>query len=183
MKDNAVSPVIGVLLMLVVVIIIAAIVSAFAGGMTSEQSKAPQMTIEATYSLTDGMKITHGGGDTLAVADVDLLVRPTKSFGNYEHLSWKPDRSVIYDFSDSTKSWKTNQSGSKKMTVFEPGDSIIIARSDLNKVQTTEDGTQEGDNSYYGFNLTSALGKSFKLSVLEKDGGKEFAYSLVKIVP
>mgnify|MGYP001347233512 CR=1 FL=1 len=45
--NDAVSPVIGVLLMLVVTIIIAAIVSAFAGGLSSDESKAPQASLEA----------------------------------------------------------------------------------------------------------------------------------------
>ena len=40
--ENAVSPVVGVMLMLVVTIIIAAIVSAFAGGAVSGVSKVPQ---------------------------------------------------------------------------------------------------------------------------------------------
>ncbi|MGC9436230.1 MAG: type IV pilin N-terminal domain-containing protein, partial [Methanomicrobiales archaeon] len=39
--DDAVSPVIGVMLMLVVTIIIAAVVSAFAGGMADTGKKAP----------------------------------------------------------------------------------------------------------------------------------------------
>lgn len=48
-RDNlsdAVSPVVGVMLMLVVVIIIAAVVSAFAGGLATGQKKAPTMTME-----------------------------------------------------------------------------------------------------------------------------------------
>ena len=38
-KDEAVSPVVGILLMLVVTIIIAAVVSGFAGSLTSDQTK------------------------------------------------------------------------------------------------------------------------------------------------
>jgi len=52
MIESAVSPVIGVMLMLVVTIIIAAVVSAFAGGIGSDQQKAPgisgQIVIENT---------------------------------------------------------------------------------------------------------------------------------------
>ncbi len=46
-KENAVSPVIGILLMLVVTIIIAAVVSGFAGGLAGDTSKAPQASIVA----------------------------------------------------------------------------------------------------------------------------------------
>jgi len=45
-KEDAVSPVVGVLLMLVVTIIIAAVVSGFAGGLVSGQQKAPSISIK-----------------------------------------------------------------------------------------------------------------------------------------
>lgn len=63
MKENmrknteAVSPVVGVMLMLVVTIIIAAVVSAFAGGMVSNEQKAPTGTFECKI-VNDG---TWGG--------------------------------------------------------------------------------------------------------------------------
>jgi FlaG/FlaF family flagellin (archaellin) len=46
-KDEAVSPVVGVMLMLVVTIIIAAVVSGFAGGLAGDTNKAPQASITA----------------------------------------------------------------------------------------------------------------------------------------
>jgi len=45
-RDAGVSPVVGVMLMLVVTIIIAAVVSAFAGGMTAGEKKAPTANVE-----------------------------------------------------------------------------------------------------------------------------------------
>lgn len=52
-KEHAVSPVVGVLLMLVVTIIVAAIVSAFAGGLSGGADKAPQASIVATKIVVD----------------------------------------------------------------------------------------------------------------------------------
>lgn len=49
-KENAVSPVIGVMLMLVVVIIIAAVVSGFAGSLVSSEKKSPQMSADTTIA-------------------------------------------------------------------------------------------------------------------------------------
>jgi FlaG/FlaF family flagellin (archaellin) len=46
-KDEAVSPVVGVMLMLVVTIIIAAVVSAFAGGLAGDTQATPQATLMA----------------------------------------------------------------------------------------------------------------------------------------
>jgi FlaG/FlaF family flagellin (archaellin) len=48
--EDAVSPVIGVLLMLVVTIIIAAVVSGFAGGLVGTQQKAPSASFETRIS-------------------------------------------------------------------------------------------------------------------------------------
>ncbi|WP_342772134.1 type IV pilin N-terminal domain-containing protein [Methanoculleus sp. UBA374] len=50
-RDDAVSPVIGVMLMLVVTIIIAAVVSGFAGGLVTSQEPAPSASFDV--SLTD----------------------------------------------------------------------------------------------------------------------------------
>jgi len=55
--EDAVSPVIGVMLMLVVTIIIAAVVSTFAGGMMKSEQTAPQASFECVIS-NDG---TWGG--------------------------------------------------------------------------------------------------------------------------
>lgn len=54
---DAVSPVVGVMLMLVVTIIIAAVVSAFAGGLGSDQQKAPSISVNGQIR-NDG---TSGG--------------------------------------------------------------------------------------------------------------------------
>ncbi len=73
-NTDAVSPVVGVMLMLVVTIIIAAVVSAFAGGMVSNQQKAPTGTFECKI-VNDG---TWGGsGFNLQVLAVSEAI-PTK---------------------------------------------------------------------------------------------------------
>ncbi|OPY37808.1 MAG: hypothetical protein A4E35_01090 [Methanoregula sp. PtaU1.Bin051] len=67
--DDAVSPVVGVMLMLVVTIIIAAVVSAFAGGMGKTTEKAPSATLKVNI-VNDG---TWGGShfhvDVLGVSE------------------------------------------------------------------------------------------------------------------
>ncbi|MCZ9313062.1 MAG: type IV pilin N-terminal domain-containing protein [Methanocorpusculum sp.] len=54
-KDDAVSPVVGVMLMLVVTIIIAAVVSGYAGGVMSSQKTTPSASIETTIDVTDDL--------------------------------------------------------------------------------------------------------------------------------
>ena len=64
-RDDAVSPVIGVMLILMVTIIIAAVVSGFAGGVFSAQSPAPTISAKAEYSLENGLNI-----DVLSTSEV-----------------------------------------------------------------------------------------------------------------
>ena len=104
--DNAVSPVIGVMLMLVVTIIIAAVVSAFSGSVAQDETIAPQVTLSASYvsSIIDtdktntepdhpasfkpnnGIEFRLSGGDFLG------YYRPVEEQGQchklrYEHAS------------------------------------------------------------------------------------------------
>jgi hypothetical protein len=96
MNSEAVSPVVGVMLMLVVTIIIAAVVSAFAGGLASDQSKAPQATLGVTgviegigdddltnydpdyptgFEANNGLLFEHMGGDAFGLNDIYVQVQ------------------------------------------------------------------------------------------------------------
>jgi archaeal type IV pilus assembly protein PilA len=95
-KDQAVSPVIGVLLMLVVTIIIAAVVSGFVGGLASDQTKAPQASISAKsdiisiqdddktnyvpniptgFTAANGILFEHKGGEGFDVGDIIIQLQ------------------------------------------------------------------------------------------------------------
>jgi FlaG/FlaF family flagellin (archaellin) len=70
-NDNAVSPVVGVMLMLVVTIIIAAVVSSYAGGLGKTEQKPPTASIEC-HITNDG---TWGGsGFDLIVLSVSEAI-------------------------------------------------------------------------------------------------------------
>ena len=80
-SDDAVSPVIGVMLMVVIVVIIAAVVTAFATGMMSETEAAPVAALDveilnsaATLSDLNGPElfITHRSGDAVDTKDIEL---------------------------------------------------------------------------------------------------------------
>jgi FlaG/FlaF family flagellin (archaellin) len=76
-KDEAVSPVVGVMLMLVVTIIIAAVVSGFAGGLAGENQKAPQASVVATDFVVKGVI------DTVATSGM------SNAWGQGQ---WRPDQ-------------------------------------------------------------------------------------------
>jgi archaeal type IV pilus assembly protein PilA len=63
--DDAVSPVVGVMLMLVVTIIIAAVVSAFAGSTVSGTQKAPSATVE--------IHVKNGGDNSTSYFTMKVL--------------------------------------------------------------------------------------------------------------
>ena len=76
-QTEAVSPVVGVMLMLVVTIIIAAVVSGFAGGLSGSQEMAPQASIAvSTAYVSDGnfdIKFEHQGGDAIKTSDCEFI--------------------------------------------------------------------------------------------------------------
>jgi archaeal type IV pilus assembly protein PilA len=95
-RESAVSPVVGVMLMLVVTIIIAAVVSAFAGGLSGDQSKTPQASLSARALIEDirdtdetdwattypadfhaknGLLFENTGGDSFALSDIYIQLQ------------------------------------------------------------------------------------------------------------
>ncbi|GAB7016632.1 type IV pilin N-terminal domain-containing protein [Methanogenium cariaci] len=84
-NNEAVSPVVGVMLMLVVTIIIAAVVSSFAGGLASEQKKAPTITVDvrlyANYDWSDQGNMNknpeiwfeHIGGESVPTSELMII--------------------------------------------------------------------------------------------------------------
>ncbi|WP_292409576.1 MULTISPECIES: type IV pilin N-terminal domain-containing protein [unclassified Methanoculleus] len=74
--EDAVSPVIGVMLMLVVTIIIAAVVSGFAGELAGTQEKTPQASIAVkTGYVGDNFDISfeHQGGDPIRTKECQFI--------------------------------------------------------------------------------------------------------------
>ncbi|MDD1689960.1 MAG: type IV pilin N-terminal domain-containing protein [Methanoregula sp.] len=123
---DAVSPVIGVMLMLVVVIIIAAIVSAFGGGLVSSQPKTPQATIKATFSVADGMTIRHAGGDAIPYNNLVFIIKTGPGFGpNTESVSTQNINTNLITDQDGNPVFSTGQITGK--TAFKPGDTLFIS--------------------------------------------------------
>ena len=105
-KDDAVSPVVGVMLMLVVTIIIAAVVAAFASGVAGDTEKVPSAILDAsvdadwtagTYSIGNGaLFITSVGGELIDLSKISVKIssKSGKSYtyegpvhGNYDKQS------------------------------------------------------------------------------------------------
>ena len=72
-KEDAVSPVIGVMLMLVVTIVIAAVVAAFAGGIATDTEPTPSVVLTADAYPTKVI-LQSLSGDRLETAGLDVVV-------------------------------------------------------------------------------------------------------------
>jgi flagellin-like protein len=82
--EDAVSPVIGVILMVAITVILAAVIGTFVLGLGQGVQSAPQaqFTIETTnmndgLTTNDAFVITHDGGDTIESANVQIIVDGT----------------------------------------------------------------------------------------------------------
>ena len=75
-NEEAVSPVIGVILMVAITVILAAVIAAFVFNLGGSQEKAPTASIVAANNPEQGtaLKITHKGGDLLKAGDYKLSV-------------------------------------------------------------------------------------------------------------
>ena len=81
-NEDAVSPVIGVILMVAITVILAAVIAAFVFGLGGSQQAAPTASITAANNPdTTGadLKIQHKGGDTLKAGDWKISVVPVGS--------------------------------------------------------------------------------------------------------
>lgn len=103
-NDDAVSPVVGVMLMVVVTIIIAATVSVFSTGFVSDTDVAPGTLVEYVGVLTGqsgglgeiGLVFENKGGETLLLSDMSLHLKSTLSGGDEVSISYTDAPSSKY---------------------------------------------------------------------------------------
>ena len=141
LSNEAVSPVVGVMLMLVVTLIIAAIVSGFAGSLTHSVSSTPQAVITAEYSQADGMIITHSGGDSIPLGQVKFATMPGEVMGS-DYAQF------LYDIKMYGVNYTTNSGESKAVmdnttgyyfkSGLMPGEVLTISRDMCKDSVTTQ---------------------------------------------
>lgn len=78
-NEDAVSPVIGVMLMLVVTIIIAAVVAAFASGLGGDVEAAPAAILDVDVYTDGKVKISSLSGDSLVTKEITVKVQDVDS--------------------------------------------------------------------------------------------------------
>jgi archaeal type IV pilus assembly protein PilA len=73
---DAVSPVVGVMLMLAVTVMLAAVASTYAGGFSGGAEKSPQSSIQASPNLDlHRVYFEHNGGDPFMLSSINVVLR------------------------------------------------------------------------------------------------------------
>ena len=147
--DNAVSPVIGVILMVAITVILAAVIASFVLGLGNQaQQDTPTTTIGFDYEETeDGygtLKVSHDGGDTV---DAENLYVRGSGFASQSDLGSEVDSSDL-DFEDDGGDW-TEASGPNSYSSgsqVTSGNRVIVAVSSDHEISVVWQAA-EGDTS------------------------------------
>ena len=105
MRDDAVSPVIGVMLMLSITIILAAVLMAFAGGMADTKPAAPSVDLSAAFVKNSSdivLCVSHNGGDALNPDDIKVTAYVRNAAASGTPL-------IIKDFIGDDTAWNAGE--------------------------------------------------------------------------
>ena len=105
MRDDAVSPVIGVMLMLSITIILAAVLMAFAGGMADTKPATPSVDLSAAFVKNGSdivLCVSHDGGDALNPDDIKVTAYVRNAAASGTPL-------IIKDFIGDDTAWNAGE--------------------------------------------------------------------------
>jgi len=146
--DDAVSPVIGVILMVAITVILAAVIASFVLGLGNQaQEGAPTATIGMNYesgasgiSDADGLlTMSHDGGDTVKASE--FYVR-----GDFDNSNVVADSWIEYDTTHSSEDWMDSSSISGKDSAVLSGDRLVLGVGSSYEVDVVWQ-AEEGDTS------------------------------------
>jgi FlaG/FlaF family flagellin (archaellin) len=172
-SDDAVSPVIGVMLMLVVTVVIAAVITAFATGMAGDSTTTtPMALIEADTPQVSGVlqsfDLVHKGGDEMKLENLQVIIEPIGESGNTGitlkrtgtseggelNPDYEDERQGLVGLYEDLKGMGENvrliESGGKSLSVpGKTGEDIVVSTGDRIRVPvkaSAEGLTLEGNN-------------------------------------
>ncbi len=142
-NDEAVSPVIGVILMVAITVILAAVIAAFVFGM-GPPAKAPQASIQITSvsSATGNITLSHQGGDAIDLNKVKAVIDGTSSSHNVINL---------------LNGTSTQYFSAGDNLIINPGDTAPKVKVYLNNVGLNSVGTSTGNFSLIPGKVTVTL--------------------------
>jgi len=144
--DEAVSPVIGVILMVAITVILAAVIASFVLGLGDQAGDAaPQISFEyeansdsngfesSSFDTDDTIVISHDGGDTFDATNMRASVSGTEG-GSTTDLTVSTS-----DVVDST-SWSTETSAGDSLTIGEGTNNKLVSGETVRIIWVNPDG-------------------------------------------
>jgi FlaG/FlaF family flagellin (archaellin) len=157
-NKEAVSPVVGVMLMLVVTLIIAGVVSAFGGGLVSTTSATPQASISSSLTFGESLKVQHNGGDSIVGSSIDLQAKIVS--GKFADMVTNVDLTNVI----LPRTGKSLLEG-----IFQTGDVFTVPFDDV--IPTSNyDGSKEAQK-----------GDLVTITIVDKNTGKQIASQTVTV--
>ena len=142
--DDAVSPVIGVILMVAITVILAAVIASFVLGLGNQSNVSPQASFDADYDASaSNLTLTHDSGDAIVTEELYLRGSNFNNSGN----TWQ-------DYNDTANAWTTGDDGwyatisgeSEGQNAVVAGDQLKMAAADDYELRAVWEST-EGDSS------------------------------------
>jgi flagellin-like protein len=173
--DDAVSPVIGVILMVAITVILAAVIASFVLGLGDQNNPAPTASFEFDYNSDYGnddegyVTVTHGDGDELTAENVfirgDEIDSNTFATGSQE---WSDTANADVSSGSPTDTIRPDPDSSETYT---PG-SAVKAGNFVNVV-VGDTGGSSGNPDQYVINIVWEDPDSDSTSTLSTDRGPE----------
>ena len=132
--DEAVSPVIGVILMVAITVILAAVIGAFVLNIGGNQEVAPSVSVDFE-NTSDGVRVSHGGGDPVDPARLTLLVNGSGVSGS----SISGDANLGDEWKGGEAFWVTND-GSLAISDSSTADASLDSNSKISIRWDSESG-------------------------------------------
>ncbi|AEH61270.1 Protein of unknown function DUF1628 [Methanosalsum zhilinae DSM 4017] len=118
-RDDAVSPVIGVILMVAITVILAAVIAAFVFGIGGDIGQAPQASISAsatTVGDNNVMQLNHRGGDEVSMSETNTRIVLTLPNGTETNIVERDFQGI---FSAGSTLYIFNETGDYKIGIYE----------------------------------------------------------------
>jgi flagellin-like protein len=139
--DEAVSPVIGVILMVAITVILAAVIGAFVLNIGGSQDTAPSASLEID-SVTDGTNdyvvISHEGGAELTASTLKVTIGGDKAYedGSMKNSFSQASGSTLWS-GDISAGDTLNISDTSDDTIIDDGDEVTVVWSSPSSDKTS----------------------------------------------
>lgn len=159
-NEEAVSPVIGVILMVAITVILAAVIAAFVFGMgTPTQAPQASIVITSTSATTDLVNLTHRGGDSIDLGKTKAIIEQGSNRMIIDALN-SSTGITFFQTGDEIGFWVSNSSTA----------STVIGKNKANIVATLT--TTPGGGLALGQSLTTG---KVTVTLIDTDSAKEIS--------